>query len=61
MKRQAALPAGNGSNLRPLVAKESHCRGLGKGEFGALEPQCPEFKTQEETPSSQKEGWGRPV
>lgn len=30
----------NESNLRPLVAKESHCSGLRKGEFSALELQC---------------------
>lgn len=46
----------NDSNLRPLVAKESHFSGLGKGEFGDLEVQCPEFRTQEEFPSSRKEG-----
>lgn len=36
----------NDSNLRPLVAKESHFSGLRKGEFGDL---------------ARKEGWGRPL
>lgn len=39
---------------RPLVAKGGHTCGLGKGEFSALRLQRPEFRTQEEVPSSQR-------
>ena len=33
--------------------------GSGKGELSPLELQGPELRTQEESPSSQKEGWGQ--
>lgn len=33
--------------------------GSGKGELGHLELLGPELRTQEEIPSSQKEGWGQ--
>lgn len=42
------------SNLRPLVAKESHSSGLGKGIQGFGELRC-QLRTGEAIPSSPKE------